>query len=455
MMARPKLDPKIKKARYEKAKQEAEKLNKKLSSHTYTNAYATEWGKVVVYYEAPGQKKVRILAPFPSIEFDAELLAAKQGRPLQVMAAAPIRIKKRAGTSSFAEGTFGWLMEWYFRSDEQWPKLADKNRREADLRKTLLVPHPRFPNHLYGDCPLEHFDAGSVENLMKAKVEKEIIKDAITGEPRPIDRNCEAANQRRKWLVPVLQFAVKNKLMPFNYVLSTKKLKNDRISPDESDGFPTWPQWLIGAYRAKHHHGTLARLAFELALFTTARKSDLPRLGTQFLKKDRKGRDTLVYWQHKNRNRKPVKVFQPIFPELHGALDEARKAGILGQDLYLVQKPGTVREKAYGADTLGNYMQDWVDAALGHVGREHPPGPKGYSLHGLRKSGICMLIIAGVPDRWIMAISGHRDPRMIDTYGREYMREFGAEGAFDIWLENQDQRDFSESDFEREERLAA
>jgi len=62
-MARPKLDPKIKKARYEKAKQEAEKFNKKLGSHAHTNAYATEWGKVVVYYEAPGQRKVRIRAP--------------------------------------------------------------------------------------------------------------------------------------------------------------------------------------------------------------------------------------------------------------------------------------------------------------------------------------------------------------------------------------------------------
>jgi hypothetical protein len=33
IMARPKLDPKIRKARYEKAQQEAKKLNRKLSSH--------------------------------------------------------------------------------------------------------------------------------------------------------------------------------------------------------------------------------------------------------------------------------------------------------------------------------------------------------------------------------------------------------------------------------------
>jgi integrase len=453
-MARPKLDPKIKKARREKAKREAEKLNKKLASHAYTYAHATEWGKVVVYYEPPGRGKVRIHAPFPSIEFDAELLAAKQGRPTQVRVAARAPSKDQARNGRYAEGTFGWLLEWYFRSDEQWPKLVDKKRREADLRKALLVPHPRFPDHLYGDCPLGHFDAGSVENLIKAKLETETVRDVMEDKDRPVTRNGEAANQRRKWLVPVLQFAVKQNLVPFNYVLSTKKVRNDRLSPDEPDGFPTWPQWLINAYREVHPHGTLARLVFELALYTTARKSDLPRLGPQFLKKDRKGRDVLVYWQHKNRNHKPVKAYQPILPQLRLAL-KAQEAGILGGRLYLAQKPGTTREKAYGADTIGNYMQGWVVDALKHAGQEHPPGRKGYSLHGLRKSGICMLIIAGIPDRWIMAISGHRDPRMVDTYGREYMREFGAEGAFDIWLENQKKQDFDESEFEMQECLAA
>lgn len=454
-MARPKLDPKIKNARHEKAKQEAEKLNKRLASHAYTNAYATEWGKVVVYFEPPGRRKVRLRAPFPSIEFDAELLAAKQDAPIQVRAAANALPKKQAGSGGFAEGTFGWLLEWYFRSDQQWPKLADKKWREADLRRTLLVPHPRCPDYLYGDCPLEHFDAGSVENLINAKLDKKTIQDSITGESRTITTNGEAANQRRKWLVPVLQFAVKQKLVPVNYVLSTKKVRNDRLGPDDPDGFPTWPQWLLDAYRQVHQHGTLARLVFEIALFTTSRKSDLPRLGTHFLKKDRKGRDTLVYWQHKNRNHKAVKVYQPILPELQFALDEARKAGILGDALYIVQKPGTKHERGYGADTIGNYMQDWVDDALKHAGQAHPPGRKGYSLHGLRKSAICMLIIAGVPDRWIMAISGHRDPRMIDKYGREYMREFGAEGAFDIWLDSQDKRDFNEHEFEKQERFAA
>ncbi len=38
--------------------------------------------------------------------------------------------------------------------------------------------------------------------------------------------------------------------------------------------------------------------------------------------------DTLVYVQQKNHNENPVKVFQPIFPELQESLDAARNSGI-------------------------------------------------------------------------------------------------------------------------------
>ncbi len=95
-------------------------------------------------------------------------------------------------------------------------------------------------------------------------------------------------------------------------------------------------------------------------------------------------------------------------------------------------------------------MQDWIDEALAKAGLEHPHGPSGYSLHGLRKSGVCGLILRGVRDREIMAITGHRDPREIDLYGREYMRSLGAEAAFDQWQSHQQKLAFNESEFEAE-----
>src|SRR5687768_5327799 len=82
-MARPKLDERVRKARLDKARKEAARLNRKLPKpHLY--ACATESGKVVVYFEPPSLPKVRIRSQYPSLEFDAELLAAKRGEPLRV-----------------------------------------------------------------------------------------------------------------------------------------------------------------------------------------------------------------------------------------------------------------------------------------------------------------------------------------------------------------------------------
>ncbi len=455
MMARPKLDPRFKKARHESAKRDAEKLNRKLPKpHIY--AYATESGKLVVYYEPPGRPKVRLYSPYPSEEFDVELLAAKRGQPLQMVVkpakSQPKHSATLPGLGGYAEKTLGWLLERYFREDEEWQVFTDQKRRETDLRLILASPINPQTTLVFGDMPLSEFNAGSVRTLMQLKREKKAVTDPMTGDPRSVWTNAEAANQRRKWLSNVLQFGVNRGLIAHNFVKDVPKAKTDKLGKSEAeDGFPTWPIWLLAAYREVHRPGTLARLVFELALYTTARKSDIPRLGSQYIQKDRKGRDTLVYIQHKNRNKNPVKVYQPIWPELREAITDAQTAGILGGMIYVVQKPGTAREKGYSEDTLANYMQAWVDAALAHAGKEHPPGKNGYSLHGLRKAGICNLILKGVPDRWIMAISGHRDPRQITLYGRQYMREFGAEGAFDIWMQDQPQEAFAEDEFERRE----
>jgi hypothetical protein len=458
VMPRLKLDPKIKNARYEDARILARRLNIKLPKpHVY--ACATESGKVVVYYEPPSKPKIRIYSLYPSIDFDSELLAAKRGEPLRLRLNEPKpRAKRRASVArleGYPEQTFGWLMERYFKEDKLWPTYADQERRKRDLRRCLSTPINPDGRLVFGLMPLRYFTAQTVSTLMWATREKVKLIDSMTGDERTIWTNAEAANSRRKWLSSVLDYAVTAGLLPVNYAKSVKKMTGDRQGRTE-DGFPTWPKWLIDGYRDYHKPGSRARLVFELALYTTARKSDIPRLGRAFITKvDRNGLPTMEYTQHKGRNQKPVKVFQPVYPELQQALDHADSSGILGDDLFIVQKKVQGEpQRRYSANSIANDMQGWVDEVLDHLGRSHPPGKNGYSLHGLRKAGICMLILKGVPDRWIMAISGHRDPRMITHYGREYMREFGAEGAAEVWLNNQPLRPFREDEFVQELRVA-
>lgn len=345
------------------------------------------------------------------------------------------------------------------KEDDRWATYADQNRRKRDLFAALRTKiNPQASSHeMFGGLPLEFVGVKTVQALMKVKLGRRTINDTMERRTRLVTNNAEAANSRRKWLSGVFRFAVANGLLPHDFTKDVPKTKNDKLSPEQADGWPTWPKALIAAYREVHRPGTLSRLVMELAYNLTARKSDIPRLGRQFIQKDRQDRDVLVYWQHKGRNHSPVKVYQPIFPELQEQLNAARTSGLLGDMLFLVQAQRlTMHEKGYSEDTLANYMQDWVKVTMRHANIAPPPGTKGYSLHGLRKAGICQLIELGIPDRWIMAISGHRDPRMIDLYGWEMERAWNAEGAFDIYLGKHAARtrSFDEANFEAEFKLA-
>ena len=112
-MVRPRIDQKVKKARLEAAKKEARKLNKKLP-RPYVYAYATEAGKVSVYYEPPDLPKVRLYSAYPSPEFDVELAAAKRGRPLVMTQSKEPPARSR---TSITEFTLRWGCADYRSND--------------------------------------------------------------------------------------------------------------------------------------------------------------------------------------------------------------------------------------------------------------------------------------------------------------------------------------------------
>ncbi len=177
--------------------------------------------------------------------------------------------------------------------------------------------------------------------------------------------------------------------------------------------------------------GTKERLLFDLAYYTTQRRADLPRLGRLLLEKDRSGNDRLSFVQHKLRNKKPVTAYVPLFPELRQSLEAAREAGILGETLYLVHdksQPDSAGS-ALREGSLGNMMQDAIKTLMAKTGMKKP-----FSLHGLRKAGVCRLIMMGLSVHQIMAITGHRTPKEIDRYGRDYIRSVASEQGYQRYL---------------------
>jgi integrase len=74
-------------------------------------------------------------------------------------------------------------------------------------------------------------------------------------------------------------------------------------------------------------------------------------------------------------------------------------------------------------------MQDAIKVLMTKTGMKKP-----FSLHGLRKAGVCRLIMMGLSVHQIMAITGHRTPREIDRYGRDYMRSVASEQGYQQYL---------------------
>ncbi len=154
-MGRPKLDPDFVATRLLRAREKAKRINQKTPPHVYACATAT--GKVLIRYEPRGGPKVTIHSPFPSIEFDAELLALRQGHQ------SPLERSRRfaPATSTRQHGTWRWLCMAYMASrDFEAYSMRDQRVRRSILTRTceaqLRSDDPTSPRFGYANGPLRH-----------------------------------------------------------------------------------------------------------------------------------------------------------------------------------------------------------------------------------------------------------------------------------------------------------
>jgi integrase len=318
-----------------------------------------------------------------------------------------------------APHTWRWLCQMYFESTT-YKDLEQSTRR---IRKKVLETtwdepiHPDTPHMLYGNMPLKHFRTKAIKVLRDRKtwIEEE---ENEAGDLVEVRKNTEAANSRVKYIRAVLNWA---KEEPDTADLIEHRNWADDVAyfPPKSDaGIATWTLADIEQYRAAFPIGTKARLAMELLLFTLQRRSDVVKLGRQVLKADSEGRPMLIFTQKKNRKRKPVTAYVPLFPELQAIIDATPDKGDLN---YLVSEWGTPWASEA---SFGNWFHDrCVQAKL-----------ENRSAHGLRKAGVVELIRRKYTPQQIMAVSGHKTMKEIDRYAREYLRQQAAEQVLDEWL---------------------
>jgi integrase len=193
-----------------------------------------------------------------------------------------------------------------------------------------------------------------------------------------------AANNLRKIVRHLLEHAVEIRMIAHNPALRIKRFK-------VGGGFHTWTDEEIATYRAHWPLGTQQRLAMELALGLTVRRSDLALIGPQHIRGDK-----IAF--HHSKNNSPVTI--PISPELRAAIEATAPTKHL---TFLATRAGAPRS----AKALGGDFRQWCNAA---------GLPQHCSLHGLRKGGMRLMAEAGVTAPEMMSHSGHKTLSEVQRY---------------------------------------
>jgi integrase len=330
----------------------------------YLNCYRSRHGKQQNFFRR-GSTRIRLPDTLFSEEFWTAYNAALNGTP-----------RPEIGASRTVPGTFNAAVVAYYRS----PEFRNLAASTQGVRRNILE---RFRAE-HGDKRVKLFER---RHLI------DVISDKATSTPA-------AAQVLLKVIRGLLQFCVDIDLRQSNPAVGIRNVKV------RSDGIYSWSEPDIAKFRAYHALGTRPRLALELALNTTQRRSDLVRMGWQHLRDGR---------LHVRQQKTGTPLNIPVHPELRVALDNTPTDNLT----FLVTRDGSPFTPA----GFGNHFREWCnEAGL----------PKACSVHGLRKAGIRRLAESGCTAHQIMSISGHKSLQEAQGYCTAVDQKQLAEAAMAI-----------------------
>jgi integrase len=308
----------------------------------YIHRFRDRHGKARHYVRRTGFKPVPLPGQPGTEEFMAAYAAAMNGETA---------VRLEVGASRTAAGTVNAAIASYYSSAAF---LALATETQGNRRAIL----ERFREE-HGDKRIAMLEQRHLMAMLAVK--------------KP-----HAAKNWLKALRGLLQHAVAAHLRPDNPTAGIKLARRKR-----SDGFPTWTQEHIAAFRACHVLGTRARLALELLAGTGQRRGDVVRMGRQHVREG-----VLSIRQSKTGNLVEIPIHK--LPELV----EAIAAMPAGDHLtYLTTDSG----KPFTAAGFGNWFRDRCkEAGL----------PTGYVAHGLRKASATRQADAGGTEHELMAWHG-------------------------------------------------
>lgn len=264
-----------------------------------------------------------------------------------------------AGAAKTSPGTVAALVASYYRSSEY---LNLKPITQRTYRSTI---EPFREQH---------------SDKAVAKLKREHVKAIIA---KLADRPA-VANNWLKTIKVLMRHAVESGMRPDDPTIGLRKLRTG------SSGYRTWTEAEIEKFYEKHPTGSRARLALDLMLYTGQRRADVVRMGRQHV------RDGILTLRQ---SKTGTEVEIPLHPVLRSSLDALPNKNMT----FLLTEYG----KPFAVAGFGNWFRDRVtEAGL----------PEGLSAHGLRKAACRRLAEAGCTGPQIMAISGHKNLKEVQTY---------------------------------------
>lgn len=290
-----------------------------------------------------------------------------------------------AGAERAAPGSFDDLISRYYRS----PDYLDPGERTRVVYRGVIERWRQSKptnGRRYGEAMVRDLQARHVEKMMA---------DMLP--------HRTAANMLRKRLKALMQFAIRQGLAKSNPVDATRPFKID------SEGFHTWSEEEIAAYEAHHPVGTMARLTFDLLLFTGQRGGDIRLLGPGHVRSKR-----ITLTQEKT----GVTVSLPILPPLAASILATPSKAMI----FIVNGHG----RPFTRKGFGNKFRTWCDEA----------GLPECTAHGLRKAASRRFAEAGCTNQQIKSWTGHTTDSEVARYTAAADQKLLSDQAGDLLMAN-------------------
>jgi integrase len=295
-----------------------------------------------------------------------------------VLAAGPLDPQPAQSATTPAPGTLDDLLR-RMKHSPKWKKKSAATQHAQSLIYQRFMDRIDSKGRRFGARPVEAVTVGWLDKIFGGMAE-----------------TPGAANNLRKRLSGLMKYACALEWRNSNPVEHTTPFHPGK-------GFHSWADAEIAQYRATHALGTMARLAFELALNTAARRGTLAGMSRENIVHGR-----LITAHSKGNNETSVL----ILAETRAALESLPASPIRN----LIT---TTQGKAFSPAGFGNKFREWCDeAGLPHC-----------SIHGLRKAMSRMLAEGGATDAEGQAVTGHKKAETFQYYRAAANRETLADRA--------------------------